>query len=67
MSGPAPVTTVPGRNSSGLIPRCWAHGEHASSVSDQPLQKPTYIEELEQKLVAAGVDPSQLEEVVDES
>lgn len=30
--------------------RRWAHGEHAASTPDQPLQKPTYVEELEQKL-----------------
>jgi molecular chaperone GrpE len=30
--------------------RRWAQGEHAPAVSDQPLQKPTYVEELEQKL-----------------
>src|SRR5262252_6449164 len=30
--------------------RRWAHGEHAAAAPDQPLQKPTYVEELEQKL-----------------
>jgi molecular chaperone GrpE len=30
--------------------RRWAHGEHAEPAPDQPLQKPTYVEELEQKL-----------------
>jgi molecular chaperone GrpE len=30
--------------------RRWAHGERAEGAPDQPLQKPTYIEELEQKL-----------------
>ena len=30
--------------------RRWAHGEHAVAAPDQPLQKPTYVEELEQKL-----------------
>ncbi|HEX6465418.1 MAG TPA: nucleotide exchange factor GrpE [Vicinamibacterales bacterium] len=30
--------------------RRWAQGEHAVATPDQPLQKPTYVEELEQKL-----------------
>jgi molecular chaperone GrpE len=30
--------------------RRWAHGEHAVGAPDEPLQKPTYVEELERKL-----------------
>jgi molecular chaperone GrpE len=30
--------------------RRWAHGEDAAAAPDQPLHKPTYVEELEQKL-----------------
>lgn len=30
--------------------RRWAHGDDAEATPDQPLHKPTYVEELEQKL-----------------
>jgi molecular chaperone GrpE len=36
--------------------RRWAQGETAPAVSDQPLQKPTYVEELEQKLAQREKD-----------
>lgn len=36
--------------------RRWAHGEHPPSAPDQPLQKPTYVEELEQKLAQREKD-----------
>ena len=30
--------------------RRWAHGEHPVATPDQPVQKPTYVEELEQRV-----------------
>jgi molecular chaperone GrpE len=36
--------------------RRWAHGEDAAATPDQPLHKPTYVEELEQKLARREKD-----------
>lgn len=36
--------------------RRWAHGDHAAAAPEEPLQKPTYVEELEHKLAQREKD-----------